>query len=420
MSRNESERSCAHCAERLFSAVAFCPYCGAATADAARSAPTNAAAGPGGRTPDAPERQPGPVPDAPDTGTSPPAAVPPSVPPTPQAPPAGVPAPPPAPVSASAPSAGATKAPAASAAPATPPGTATKGDTANTAPPPSLPASTRQVRRTGRTPWVLLALAGLGLAGYWQFRSVGDGPCREALGASARALAQGDAAGGRSQAVLALGSCKGDDAARARVLQGQADQALAVQAACERALQGVASQLDTQRLLGARKQLDGLDARCVRSDGAAVLRQRLEQAQRAADASADSVRKQLVLGDTRGAQASLDRLQGQNREHAELPALRAEVRAAIAAQRPAPAPVPPAPRPVVQPPPGSTPAASPLLVQDFLRQAERALAQSRFDAARTYADSALRIDPSNPQAVRLLRRIQERELQVLREETTIR
>jgi hypothetical protein len=270
------------------------------------------------------------------------------------------------------------------------------------------------VRRTGRTPWVLLALAGLGLAGYWQFRSVDDGPCRQALGASARALAQGDAAGGRSQAVLALGSCKGDDAARARVLQGQADQALAVQVACERALQGVASQLDTQRLLSARKQLDGLDARCTRSDGAAVLRQRLEQAQRAADASADSVRKQLVLGDTRGAQASLDRLQGQNREHAELPALRAEVRAAIAAQKPAPAP-----RQVVQPPPSSVPG-PPLLAQDFLRQAERALAQSRFDAARTYVDSALRIDPSNAQAGSLLRRIQERELQVLREETTIR
>ena len=129
------------------------------------------------------------------------------------------------------------------------------------------------------------------------------------------------------------------------------------------------------------------------------------------------MRKQLVLGDMRGAQASLDRLQGQNREHAELPALRAEVRAAIAAQKPAPAPLP-APRPVV-PPPDPAPA-PPLLAQDFLRQAERALAQSRFDAARTYVDSALRIDPSNAQAGSLLRRIRERELQVLREETTIR
>ncbi|WP_156902012.1 hypothetical protein [Azohydromonas australica] len=419
MRRNESEQSCAQCAERLFSTVAFCPYCGAATADADGRVAATATARPSGRGPDAPERQPGPVPDAPNTGTSPPAAVPPSVPPrTPQAPAAGVPAPPPAPVPASAPSADATKAAAESAAPApaTPAGTATKAATADTAP----PAPVRQARRTRRTPWVLLALAGLGWAGYWQFRGVDHGPCREALSASARALSQGDAAGGRRQAVLALGACSGDDAAKARVLQGQADQALAVQAACERALQGVASQLDTQRLLSARKQLDGLDARCTRSDGAAVLRQRLEQAQRAADSSADSVRKQLVLGDTRGAQASLDRLQGQNREHAELPALRAEVRAALAAQRPAPAPVPPAPRPVVQPPPGSTPATPPLLVQDFLRQAERALAQSRFDAARTYVDSALRIDPSNAQAGSLLRRIQERELQVLREETTIR
>lgn len=413
MRRNESERSCAHCAERLFSTVAFCPYCGAATADAAGSAATTDAAWPGGRGPGTPERLPGRASDAPDTAAGPPTAAAPSVPPGSQPAPTpapAVPAPPPAPVHASAPSADAAEAPA----PAAPASTAAPVDRAPASP-------TEQVRQPRRTPWVLLALAGLGLAGYWLSRSPDDGPCREALSASARALAQGNAAGGRSQAVLALGSCTGDDAARARVLQGQADQALAVQVACERALQGVASQLDTQRLLSARRQLDGLDARCARSEGAAVLRQRLEQAQRAADASVDSVRKQLVLGDTRGAQASLDRLQGQNREHAELPALRAEVRAAIAAQKPAPAQVPPAPRPAVLPPPPiPAPAAPPLLAKDFLRQAERALAQSRFDAARTYVDSALRIDPSNAQAAGLLRRIQERELQVLREETTIR
>jgi hypothetical protein len=59
-------------------------------------------------------------------------------------------------------------------------------------------------------------------------------------------------------------------------------------------------------------------------------------------------------------------------------------------------------------------------VQAFLRDAETALAQSRFDAARTYVDSARRIDPGNAQAARLLQRIRERELQVLRNETTIR
>lgn len=410
MRENVPAQACAHCEQPLFSAVAFCPYCGAATG----TRPAVGGAQPLRRPAGSPQAMPAPPAAAPVAPITP--AV--------------------APASAAA-EASAAQAPAAAAPPtaASTPATAgpapgreaERGAAAPAFPPP--PAAAVPPRRRRRAPWLLLSLAGLGVAGYLQWRSAHDGPCQDALSVAARLLAQGDATGARSQAVLAQSVCRGDAAARARALQASADQALAARAACTRALQGARAHLDARRLRSARTQLDELDAACARADGAGALRQRLEQALRTADATADSARKQLVLGDTRGAQASLNLLQTQDREHPELQSLRAELRSALAVPppAPAPAPVPPVSRAPV-PAPASPPAApapvpgggTPVLAQSFLRDAERALAQSRFDAARTYVDSALRIDPGNAQAASLLRRIRERELQVLREGTTIR
>jgi hypothetical protein len=60
------------------------------------------------------------------------------------------------------------------------------------------------------------------------------------------------------------------------------------------------------------------------------------------------------------------------------------------------------------------------LIQQFLSDAQTALAQSRFDAAKTYLDSARRMDPSNPQIDALARAIQNREHEVLQNETSIK
>ena len=60
------------------------------------------------------------------------------------------------------------------------------------------------------------------------------------------------------------------------------------------------------------------------------------------------------------------------------------------------------------------------MAQSFLRDAERAMADGRFDAAKTYLDSARRVDPNNPRIDSLSRRIRERERQVLQTETTIK
>ena len=60
------------------------------------------------------------------------------------------------------------------------------------------------------------------------------------------------------------------------------------------------------------------------------------------------------------------------------------------------------------------------MAQGFLRDAEHALARGQFDAARTYIDSARRVDPYNKQADALAHTVRERERQVLQNETTIR
>jgi tetratricopeptide (TPR) repeat protein len=60
------------------------------------------------------------------------------------------------------------------------------------------------------------------------------------------------------------------------------------------------------------------------------------------------------------------------------------------------------------------------LISTFLNDAETALTQLKFDAAKTYVESVRRIDPGNPQAVLMTQRIAERERRYLREETTIK
>lgn len=60
------------------------------------------------------------------------------------------------------------------------------------------------------------------------------------------------------------------------------------------------------------------------------------------------------------------------------------------------------------------------MAKTFLLDAETAMNQFKFDAAKTFVESARRIDPNNPQAAKLSSRIKERELQYLNEETSIK
>ncbi|MBK1689377.1 hypothetical protein [Rubrivivax gelatinosus] len=256
-------------------------------------------------------------------------------------------------------------------------------------------------------------------------------PCQDALDQAASLLASGNAAAARSQTVLATASCSGEARAKATDLQAAADKVLARQAACERSFRQIGNLVADRRLEKARSQLDALETACVESPQGKALQQKINQARATATDAAGQVRQHLAEGNLKSAREQLERLAASNREHADLAGLRQEVQAAGARQEreampeqtpapplraaqpaPSPAPAAPAPQPVAN--------AQAEMAQVLLRDAENALRQLRFDAAKTFVDSAQRLDPQNPQAAALARRIKERELQYLREETSIK
>ena len=166
------------------------------------------------------------------------------------------------------------------------------------------------------------------------------------------------------------------------------------------------------------------------------------------------------------AKIALNQLQEATREHANLERMRSQLDEAIRnAQTPDPAPVQvptPAPAPVqnnaapvnhqqsqpqvtnsvrdwvdanrrvsnnqVQAPaPANLPnnaadierAAQNRMTQTFMAEAQNAVQLRRFDVARTQVQNALRVDPNNKDAQLLLRRINDLQLQSLRNQTTI-
>lgn len=279
--------------------------------------------------------------------------------------------------------------------------------------------------RAKRSLWIGVVL-GLALMVYIAGKpSQEEQACQQALDASARLLAGGDAAAARSQVLLAATSCS-SEAQRAKLadLRATADKVIAAQASCERGFRSVAVHIAGRRLQTALQGLDQLDSACVQNAQGTHLRQQIEQGQRDAASAEAELHRQLQLGDAKAAKAALEQLIAGNREHPEIPALRLEVQNAARV----PERIEVAPPPVIQMPsvagPGTPTApagnSQAELAQTFLRDAEAALTQLKFDAAKTYVESARRIDPSNAQAAALLRRIKERELQYLKDETTIK
>jgi hypothetical protein len=269
--------------------------------------------------------------------------------------------------------------------------------------------------------------------------------CDQALNQAAALLSGGDAAGARGQTVLAMASCSGEGRVKAGELQAAVDKAVAAQAKCERSFRRTGSQIAEHRLQSARSALDQLDTVCAESLQGKGLRSQIETGQAAATAAEAEMRKQLADGDLKAARAALDQISANNREHPDLATLRQELAAGVkvpdsatpmhAPAATAPASATPTPRevqremqreqpqatlPAVAMPPMPTPNPQVEMAQSFLRDAETAMNQLKFDAAKTYVESARRIDPGNAQAATLARRIKERELQYLKEETSIK
>lgn len=262
-------------------------------------------------------------------------------------------------------------------------------------------------------------------------RSPAVDPCEVALKEAAGLIAAHDAAGARAQAVLSVAVCTGPAQARARDLLTLADKAVATQAACDRAFAQINNLVTGQRLQAAERALGRIDAPCLQKAPATELRNRIQDGQRRAAEAQDQVRQHLQAGNPQAASQALDLVEAANREHQGLGSLRREVELAVRNQEEVNQPVVPEQAPVQPPSPRAevrSPTPSPNsqvnpqadLIGAFLRDAESALAQKRFDAAKTFVDSALRIDPRNTEAAALARRIREQELTYLKEGTTIR
>jgi hypothetical protein len=405
-------KQCSGCSATLQGEVAFCPFCGEGVDGAVRK--VGQAAAPAAAVP---------VPAPPSVPVPPAPAAPVVTPQSAAAPTASVP-------------------PAAAVPPSAPPT-------------PSRPAADRApippaTRKGGKGKWIAGGIALLLVVLY----NVGSGDkpvieenaCESAFDLGTQAVTSGDLAAARTQALRASAECGDKERAKVNTLQRAIAAAEKTDNACQRNFRSIDGLLQDSRPGRARAGLNELTAACSNKPEAEALRTRLEATQESIKGALADVRSALDARDQAQARAALAKLTGLNRDEPSLNQLKWEVdaldAAAAAAAQPAPpaevfmpgaAPVQRAPSQVQEPvAPRAPTAPNGSSTQDagaaqrtsmatmFLRDAEQALLQRKFDAAKTYVESARRADPNNPQLDSMMQQIRDRERQMLQEETTIR
>ena len=402
---------CIKCKGGLFSAVSHCPYCGHAVAGAAKPA---AAVRP-------------PLPPVPA--------------PMPVAPPVA-PKPPPVPVT----PAPAPKAPPKPAQPQPQPQAAPKPVPAP-APAPAAPVPPAPPRKWLRWVGGLAVLAFVVVYMNGKPGGKNDAACNDAIDSGLKLVANGSLDGARQKLATAKNVCTGKSSAKADDLQAAIGKAGAASGSCQRGVRAIERAIDGHQLQSAASGIAALDADCAGAASVASLRKQLARQQAAAASVLVGVRQALDGKDAAAARNGIARLEAIDREAVELPQLKADVQALAAVAAPAPAPVSapapletaaarsvptePAPvraversavaerRPLETSPVDGGAAMRSEMAQSFLRDAERSLLEGKFDAAKTYLESARRVDPGNARIDNLSRRIRERERQVLQTETTI-
>ena len=274
-----------------------------------------------------------------------------------------------------------------------------------------------------------------------------DAACNDAIDSGLKLVANGSLDGARQKLATAKNVCAGKSSAKADDLQAAIGKAGAASGSCQRGVRAIERNIDGHQLQSAARGIAALDVDCAGASSVASLRKQLARQQAAAASVLVGVRQALDAKDAAAARNSIARLEAIDREAVELPQLRADVQALSAAAAPAPAavsapaqletaparivPTEPAPlraversaaaerRPLETSPVDSGAAMRSEMAQSFLRDAERSLLEGKFDAAKTYLESARRVDPGNARIDNLSRRIRERERQVLQTETTI-
>ncbi len=273
-----------------------------------------------------------------------------------------------------------------------------------------------------------------------------ESACNDAIDSGLKLVANGSLDGARQKLATAKNVCTGKSSAKAEDLQAAIAKAGAASSGCQRSVKAIEKALDGKRLQSAGEAIAKLDIDCAGAATVESLRKQLARQQAAAASVQVGVRQALDNQDASAAQSGIARLEAIDREYQELKQLKADLqalntRAPVAVPVPVPAPLDPAPtrpaqaelavpRAVERAVPAAVPVPAPAvdngaamrneMAQSFLRDAERAMADGRFDAAKTYLDSARRVDPNNPRIDNLSRRVRERERQVLQTETTIK
>ena len=272
-----------------------------------------------------------------------------------------------------------------------------------------------------------------------------DAACNDAIDSGLKLVANGSLDGARQKLATAKNVCTGKSSAKADDLQAAIGKAGAASGSCQRGVRAIERAIDGHQLQSAASGIAALDVDCAGAASVDSLRKQLARQQAAAASVLVGVRQALDGKDAAAARNGIARLEAIDREALELPQLKADVQAlsAVAAPAPVSAPAPlettvarsvptePAPvraversavaerRPLETSPVDSGAAMRSEMAQAFLRDAERSLLEGKFDAAKTYLESARRVDPGNARIDNLSRRIRERERQVLQTETTI-
>ena len=284
-----------------------------------------------------------------------------------------------------------------------------------------------------------------------------DSACNDAIDSGLKLVANGSLDGARQKLATAKNMCTGKSSAKADDLQAAITRAGAASSGCQRSVRAIERHIDGHQLQSAAKGIAALDADCAGAASVESLRKQLARQQAAAASVLVGARQALDGRDAMAVQNAIARLEAIDREAPELAQLKTEVQALSAQAQPvAPAPNPVAvplettPMPAAAPAPVRTAPAEPAparaversvpverraaavapmdsgaamrndMAQSFLRDAEQSLLEGKFDAAKTYLDSARRADPGNARIDSLSRRIRERERQVLQTETTIK
>lgn len=304
------------------------------------------------------------------------------------------------------------------------------------------PGVSSSPRKRSKTRLILGVVVGLAVIFYVIGRSSDDGEqaCRAAVENGSKYLKAGNLVAAVQQSQATAQACTGKLAPLA--VPFNTDLVRQTQKTCARPVAAIRSRLQAHRLASTQAALDSLDPACQSSADVAALKTDLAQAQGAAAGAATRAAQAIADNDAdaaRRAIAELDQIDRESRDTARLRADAAAIRskvetpaapavpvvAAPAASAPVAAPAPvatpaPAASPARQAAPAAQPSATAEVAERFLKQAEAALQQRRFDVAKTYIESARQTDPSNPRIEPLARQVRERERQVLEQETTIK